>query len=99
MRPLLLITICMALVACAKFPELDAAVSDRAKASDYPQLVPAQNIAVKRDGPKRLAKGDGEALLARANRLRQRGAILRGLLVVDEAARLRFSAALRRLGG
>lgn len=87
-----------ALGACTKFPELDAAVSDEAKAADYPKLIPAAQI--EQNQPKgRLSDTEGEALLARAARLRQRGAILRGLPVIDEAARLRFSRVLKSLGG
>ena len=34
-----LIALQLLLVACTQFPELDAAVSERAKAADYPELV------------------------------------------------------------
>lgn len=86
------------LSACAKFPELDAAISDEAKAADYPNLVPASQIAKRRtDG--RLKADEGAQLLARAERLRKRGEILRGLPVIDEAARLRFARVLENLGG
>lgn len=87
-----------ALSGCARFPELDAAVSEAARAADYPSLVPAERIlSRKRAG--RLAENDGEILLARAANLRRRAAILRGIPVVDEDARLRFADRLRRLGG
>lgn len=99
MTRLCIFVLCGALSACTQFPELDAAVSDRARAADYPSLVPAERIAAKRDSGGRIQEGDGEALLARAERLRQRGRILRGLPVIDEAARLRFAATLNRLGG
>ncbi|KMW58001.1 hypothetical protein AIOL_002969 [Candidatus Rhodobacter oscarellae] len=86
------------LAGCAQFPELDAAVSARAKAADYPSLVPADDILAKRREA-RLSPEDGAALLERAERLRQRGAILRALPVIDEETRRRISARLSSLGG
>ena len=84
--------------ACTQFPELDAAISDEAKAADYPRLVPAKSIRA--NTPKdRLKPNDGPDLLARAERLRKRGEILRGLPVIDEAARERFARVLNDLGG
>lgn len=98
MRPIPFLSVCTLLAACAQFPDLDAAVSDRAKAADYPQLVPAEQILT-RDITPRLDDDAGDRLLARAERLRARGRILRGLAAVDEAARLRFAARLKALGG
>ena len=99
MRSLMIIAVGIALAACTQFPELDAAVSDRARAADFPKLIPAERIAAKRTAGGRLGEEDGAKLLARADQLRRRGEILRSLPVVDEAARLRFSAVLNRLGG
>lgn len=99
MKPLLTLLACAALTACTQFPELEAAVSDRAKASDYPKLILAERLAQERTGPSRLGQEDGPALLARAQRLKARGAILRGLPTIDESTRLRISARLKALGG
>lgn len=87
------------MAACTEFPDLDAAISDRAKASAYPSLVPAEQLIQQRSGPKRLMPSDGDALLARAQRLRARGAILRAQPTIDEETRLRISARLTALGG
>ena len=99
MARIVTLILAVSLSACTQFPQLDAAVSDRARSADYPSLIPAERIAAKRDSGGRLQEGDGEALLARADRLHERGRILRGLPVVDEAARLRFASVLKRLGG
>lgn len=88
----------LGLAACTQFPDVEAATSDAARAAEYPSLVPT---AAFDDAPRtgRLVPEDGPRLLSRAERLRQRGAILRGLPTVDEATRIRISDRLRSLGG
>lgn len=92
------VALVVSLGACVRVPDLEGAVSEAARNADFPNLVPADTITDRR-ADTRLRPADGPALLARAERLRQRGEILRGLPVVDEAARLRFAQTLKRLGG
>lgn len=99
MRILRIIAVTLALAGCVQVPDLDGAVSEAARGADYPNLLPASRITQQRPQNPRLTPADGPALLARAERLRRRGEILRGLPVVDEAARLRFARTLERLGG
>ena len=86
------------LTGCTTFPEVDAVVSEDAKRADYPNLVPAESLLVKRTAW-RLNETTGEALLARAARLKARARILRNIPAVDEETRLRIGSQLRRLGG
>ena len=86
------------LAGCTDFPELDAAVSDRARAADYPELVPTEGLLAKR-GNNRVSETTGPELLARAERLQARARLLRGIEVVNDETRLRLAKPLRRLGG
>ena len=84
--------------ACARFPELDASVSDHARDADFPNLV-RSDILLSRRVEGRLSPTAGEELLARADRLRRRGEILRNIDVINDTSRNRFADTLRRLGG
>ena len=98
MRPVVLILpLCVALSACADWPDLDHAVSPEARRSDYPVLVPLNEVLDRR-GLARSDATDGEILAARAANLRARAALLRGVSV-DDDTRLRLTPRLRRLGG
>ena len=94
-RPFLILVLCLALVACATVPDLGPQTGTKGPA---PQLLPLdQLIAEARGG--RLTAGVGEALVARANRLRARAAAMRGP-VHDPATRARLAAAIARgVGG
>lgn len=99
MRHLLWLSLAAALLAgCTDFPQLDAVVTDEARRADYPALIPAEGLLARRELG-RLAEADGSLLMARAERLRARAAILRRIEAVDEETRLRISGRLRRLGG
>ncbi|MCG6902605.1 MAG: hypothetical protein LJE68_07980 [Rhodobacter sp.] len=99
MRPFLCLPVIAALLAgCTSFPQLDSATSLEAKRAPYPKLIPAEGLLAKR-GEGRLTPESGEALLARAARLRARAAILRRIQAVDEETRLRIAGRLRQLGG
>jgi hypothetical protein len=57
--------------ACTEFPDLDNTVSDRALGAEFPDLVPAETLSERARGGQ-IAPGDGEALLERGDRLRER---------------------------
>lgn len=84
--------------ACTDFPQLDAAVSEDAKNAAYPNLVPADTLLEKRQGG-RITPQTGPDLIARADRLRARASLIRGIETVDEATRIRLRDRLRALGG
>ena len=83
---------------CTQFPELDAAVSEEAKAADYLDLVPSEQL-LNRQHESRLSATTGNSLLARAERLQARARILRSITAVNDETRLRIADRLRRLGG
>lgn len=85
------------LAGCAEFPELDAAITPEARRAAYPELVPIGEVLDRR----KLARTTGREagmLEARAENLRRRAAMLRGI-TIDEETRLRLSPGLDRLGG
>lgn len=84
--------------ACTDFPQLDAVISDDAKAAAYPDLVPADRLLSQRDDG-RITEQTGPDLMARADRLRARASLIRGIETVDEATRIRLRDRLRALGG
>ena len=86
------------LAGCTDFPQLDAAVSDKARAAAYPELVPTEGLLAKR-GNNRVDENTGPDLLARAERLKARAKLLRGIEVVNDDTRRRLAGPLRRLGG
>jgi len=92
------VVIMTVLAACTDFPQLDAAISEDAKAAAYPALVPADSLLAKREGD-RITAQTGPELLARAARLRARAKLIRGIETVDEATRIRLRNRLRALGG
>ncbi len=81
------------LAACAQFPELDAAVSERAKAADYPALINVAPILARTqdDGPGPVVMQSN--IEARVSALRNRAARLKGTSVIDSPARTRLSDA------
>lgn len=98
MRLLILALMPLALAACAEFPQLDALVTDRAKAAKYPSLIPEGEIGGTPTA-NRLQDGDGEALLERAELLRRRADGLRGTAAdatVEQANKLRKRAEILR---
>ncbi len=84
--------------ACTDFPQLDAAISEDAKNAAYPNLVPADELLAKRQDS-RITPQTGPDLIARADRLRARAGLIRGIETVDEATRIRLRGRLRALGG
>jgi len=82
---------------CESYPQLDAVVSDEAWASDYPALVPTEQLraAAAPRGPRATTLGaaaqpPAAQIDARAARLRARAAGLRGA-VLDEADKSRLN--------
>lgn len=77
------------LAACTTFPDLDKALSDDARAADYPRLVPLPPLLEDADATRVDAKQIEDNLTARIDRLRARAARLRGpVLRPSERARL-----------
>lgn len=79
---------------CTDFPNLDGAISARARNADYPLLLPLDAL-VASVPPVQSGLGVG-ALPARLGNLRARAAALRARPVIDGATRRRMQAALRR---
>ena len=94
MRITVLLSILLAVTGCSDFPDLDAAVSARARAADYPAILPLDGLlaSVPEIEPG-LGVGD---LPQRVHRLQGRAANLRGRAVVDAGTRARMNAALAR---
>lgn len=87
----------LSLAGCADFPKLDAAISPEARRAAYPDLVPIDTVLDRR----KLARTTGREaamLETRAENLRRRAAMLRGI-TIDEETRLRLTPGLIRLGG
>ncbi len=102
MRPLLAIAAAAVLSGCGSYPQFDAAVSDEARRSAYPALVPVENlrataaarapsdrIATTATGPGAPASPTAE-IDARAARLKARASGLRGD-VIDDADKDRLN--------
>jgi len=95
-RNLTFICLLAGLFGCSAHPNLDAATSAQARVAPYPMLAPINTVLgaaetlTTADPPRELAE-----VAARAARLRQRAAILRGA-VVDDATRARLAAAVAR---
>lgn len=88
MRRLILLTFLLLLAACADWPDVPA--SETAEATDWPVLLPLDEIGAGPDDPERDASN--EALLRRAEGLRNRAAVLRQPIEDDDAMeRLRRS--------
>jgi hypothetical protein len=83
------------LTACGRFPDLDGAISERARQAQYPRLVPLDALLGAAFANVQDAQGEGARLVARAARLRVRAAAMRHP-VVDRRTRARMAAALKR---
>lgn len=69
--------------ACAEFPEVDAALAAGAPQSEYPALLPFEQLLAQEDP--RLDTGDVDTLRSRATELRNRADGLRGPVIDGEA--------------
>lgn len=78
----------LALTACTTFPELDAVVSDEARASAYPTLIPLDDLTDTSDAVL-ITDTTVQELDNRLSRLRARAARLRGP-VIDAPTRARM---------
>ncbi|MBM1815339.1 hypothetical protein [Pseudosulfitobacter pseudonitzschiae] len=78
------------LVACTQFPELDDAVTERAKAADYPALINVAPILARTedDGPSPEVQQSN--LQSRVAALRNRAERLKRTRVIDASARTRL---------
>lgn len=86
------------LAGCTQFPQLDAVITDEARASGYPDLQRSSIFSkVRKDG--RLKPDDGEILLKRAADLNRRAEILRKIEVVNDETRKKVAGALKRFNG
>lgn len=83
--------LCLALSGCATVPDLGPLP---AAAGPTPQIMPLDQLIAAAQGG-RLTAAMGDALVARANRLRARAAAMRGP-VHDPATRARLAAAIAR---
>ena len=83
------------LAACADFPDLDSAISQRGRNSPYPSLI--QIDGIHRPGASELERIEtiAKTMVARANGLRQRASALRGP-IIDAQTRRKMAAALAR---
>ena len=85
------------LAGCADFPQLDASVSDRARAAAYPRILPLDGLLAVADArPEGAAAAGLGNLPARLARLQARANAMRGRPVIDPATRARLRAALAR---
>lgn len=85
--------LCLALAGCATAPDLGPLT---AAVGPTPQILPLDQLIASAQGG-RLTAAMGDALVARANRLRARAAAMRGP-VQDPATRARLAAAIARGG-
>jgi hypothetical protein len=93
MRPSLLYALIVApllLAACTQFPELDAAVSDSARAADYPALVNVEPILARTKDSGPAPEETQSDLESRVAALRNRAARLKRTSVIDAPARTRL---------
>lgn len=77
--------------ACATFPELGRLPTDQT--ADLPRLLPMEQLLAQANATPRATDATGQGLAARAARLRNRAALMRGP-VHDPATRARLSAAI-----
>lgn len=75
---------------CTQFPELDALPPDQT--AEAPRLVPIEDIRAAVGAP-RSSAGTADALAARAQRLKNRAALMQGP-ILDPATRARLAAAI-----
>ncbi len=75
------------LIACAEFPEVDAALGADDPDAEYPALLPFEQLVSEEDAA--LEQSDADSLLARASDLRNRADGLRGP-VIDRDTRDRM---------
>lgn len=86
------------LLGCTGFPELDGAISEQARRSDYPALDPVDDLLARADDPDSDESAAAiEDLRDRARLLRARARILRRTEVVDSDAQARMTSAFERL--
>lgn len=85
-----LIALQLLLVACTQFPELDAAVSERAKAADYPELVDVGPILARTADTGPAPEVQQRNLENRVAALRNRAERLKSTRVIDSPARTRL---------
>ena len=76
-----LILLCFA--GCTSFPDVNARISDAAKAAPFPALLSPEAIAA-RSGTISISEADTNIVAARVARLNARAALLRGAPVDDE---------------
>ncbi len=96
MRPSLALVLTAALAAgvmpgaCAPFPDLDETITAEARRAPYPDLVPLEGLQARAEAT-RIDPGTAQTIEARAARLRDRAARLRGS-VIDSRTRARMEA-------
>lgn len=95
LRSLTALVVGLGLSACAEFPELDAALSDEARAAPYPTLLPVEDLNA-RVGEPRIAPDAADAIEARVARLKARAARLRNT-VLDSPTRARLQAGIEEI--
>ncbi len=78
---------------CTRFPDLDATLSDAARAAPYPDLVPLSGLQA-RIADTNTDPGTLPTIEARIAGLKSRAARLRGT-VIDSAARARMQAGVQ----
>ncbi|QGY00401.1 hypothetical protein EI983_12540 [Roseovarius faecimaris] len=83
------------LAACAEFPELDATLSDAARAAPYPQLLPVEELNA-RVGEPRIDAEAADGIEARVAALKARAARLRGT-VLDSSTRARMQTGINEI--
>ena len=87
------IIFCMWLTACAEFPEVDASLEQGESNTEYPELLPFDDL-LSSDDPQ-LSESDDDVLLARAEALRNRADGIRGP-VIDSPTRERMEDGIQQ---
>ncbi len=93
---LILVATCSGLLAaCADFPDLETAISDRGRAGAYPRLIQVDGLPHANTADTERMNDIAKSLSARAQRLQRRARALRGP-IVDQRTRAKMAAALAR---
>lgn len=84
--------------ACARFPELDDAISTEARQSDYPRLEPVDGLlATASRSTDQDPQAEIKEVQARARLLKARAVILRRTTIIDPDSQAQMKAAFDRL--
>jgi len=84
------VVLAFALAACtANLPDIDATISERARAADYPTLQPLPDLITRSEAGSSVVV-ETASLNARVARLKARARALKGRTIIDGATRLKL---------